>query len=114
MKDAGLPLPKFNTEGIFTIILQRPPKVAVKTDKLGDKLGVEENSNIKDNTKEKILAILSKNNTFTIPEIAKRLNLSEKGVEYHISKMKKEGILTRIGSRKSGYWQISLKTDEPK
>jgi len=48
MQEAGLPLPEYTTEGMFTIKLQRPPgtveetankgEVSKEMDKLGDKL----------------------------------------------------------------------------
>jgi len=56
MKEAGLPLPEFTTEGMFTIKLQRGQKPG---DKLGDKP--------KEKTREKVLEIMSINNKVTIP-----------------------------------------------
>ena len=84
---------------MFTIKLQpRPETVDKPGDKLGDKL--------KEKTKEKVLEIMSINNKVTIPELAKMLNITHKGVQYHITVMKKEGTIIREGSRKAGNWKI--------
>jgi ATP-dependent DNA helicase RecG len=103
MKEAGLPLPEFITEGMFTIKLQRGPETV---EKLGDKLGDKPFDKLKEKTREKILEILSFNNRVTIPELAEMLNITYKGVQYHLTGMKKEGIIIREGSRKAGYWKI--------
>ncbi len=103
MREAGLPLPEYTTEGMFTVKLQRPVGVieeatnkreSRETDKLGDK------------TREKIEEILKVNGQVTVSQLAEKLNITYKGVEYHIRQMKKEGVLIRIGPRKTGYWRI--------
>lgn len=81
----------------------RNPETVEKTvekteEKPGDKL--------KEKTREKILEILLTNNRITIPELANMVNITYKGVQYHLTEMKKEGMIIREGSRKTGYWKI--------
>ncbi len=38
--------------------------------------------------------------------MASRLDLSEDGIRYNLNKLKKEGILNRVGSSNGGYWEI--------
>jgi ATP-dependent DNA helicase RecG len=38
--------------------------------------------------------------------MAEKIGITSKGVEYNIDKLKKEGILNRIGPDKGGYWKI--------
>lgn len=57
---------------------------------------------------EKIIAILQKNPRITQPELAKQVGLSVDGVRYVIKKLKASGILSRIGSKRSGSWQIHM------
>jgi ATP-dependent DNA helicase RecG len=57
---------------------------------------------------------MTSNNRITIPELAVLLGISYKGVQYHITAMKKEGMITRIGSRKAGSWKILDSTNHPK
>ena len=46
------------------------------------------------------------NKDITITELATMLGITYKGVQYHITAMKKAGILKREGSGKSGYWKV--------
>jgi len=58
-------------------------------------------------TTQKILSILKENPSASRKEIAVILgDITEDGVKYQLSKMKKEKILKRIGPAKGGYWKI--------
>jgi ATP-dependent DNA helicase RecG len=39
--------------------------------------------------------------------LAELLGLTIKGIEYHLTKLKKQGIIERIGPNKGGYWKIN-------
>ena len=131
MKEAGLPEPTYTTDGIFTVKLIRPVSEGNKLgDKLGDKLGNKLGNKLgdklgdklgnklgkkqagksggknSDKARSKIVEIIASNNDITIPELAKMVGLTNKGVEYHIAKMKTEKIIDRVDSRKAGQWVI--------
>lgn len=55
----------------------------------------------------KILDYMLANNKITIPELAKKINISTRAIEKQIEKLKKEGKIKRLAGRKYGYWQIS-------
>jgi len=55
---------------------------------------------------EKIKEIILKNNTITIPEMANTLQVNEKTIKRDIEKLKKEFIIKRVGSDKTGHWEI--------
>ena len=58
-------------------------------------------------TTQKILSILKENPSASRKEIAVILgDITEDGVKYQLNKMKKEGIIQRIGPAKGGYWKI--------
>lgn len=59
----------------------------------------------------KILALMSQDAEITIPEIAEALGISTRAVEKHISKLKAENKLERIGADKGGYWKIITKKE---
>ena len=59
-----------------------------------------------ENTKEKVLAILRKNGKSTTKEVALSLDKNIDTIKEHITNLKKEGKLKRIGSTKSGYWEV--------
>jgi ATP-dependent DNA helicase RecG len=45
----------------------------------------------------------------TAEEMSEILNISKRAVEKHLSKMKKDNIIERIGPTKSGYWEVIKK-----
>ncbi len=57
-------------------------------------------------TREKILALIAADPSITMEELAKRLEITAKGVEWQIKKMKQWGILERVGAAKGGHWNI--------
>lgn len=57
-------------------------------------------------TQKKILDIISEDNVVTVKELATRLNLSVTAINNAIKHLKDQGILGRIGARKSGQWCI--------
>lgn len=50
---------------------------------------------------------LRKNNKLTNNELALLLNISDRMVRKHISVLREKGIITRIGSNKTGYWKVA-------
>jgi len=57
-------------------------------------------------TEEKILKVISENKFVTIAELAKTLQVSNTTVENNIAKLKKNGLLKRVGPAKGGHWKI--------
>jgi ATP-dependent DNA helicase RecG len=57
-------------------------------------------------TEEQILGRLSENAQMTIPNLAGIVGLSTRAVEKQIAKLKKDGRLRRVGSRKAGKWEV--------
>jgi len=57
-------------------------------------------------TEKSIINLISTTPTITQKEMAKRLNLSEIGIRYHIKKLKEKMLLKRTGGKKLGYWEI--------
>ncbi|MDK9693880.1 MAG: Fic family protein [Sulfurimonas sp.] len=57
-------------------------------------------------TEDKILKIIKQNPTITIPQLAKRLQISSRAVEKQLAKLKEEQRLGRVGSNRNGEWKI--------
>jgi hypothetical protein len=66
----------------------------------------KENTETRVKTREKILEIISTNPNTTNQELADTLELTVKGIEWQIKKLKEENKLQRIGGAKGGYWEI--------
>jgi len=87
---AGLPPIKFEFDNFFTVTFERP-----KT---------REKTRVK--TREKTIDLIKNNPKITSAELAEILEITVKGVEWNIKKLKEEGIIKRIGPAKGGYWEI--------
>jgi len=42
--------------------------------------------------------------------MSNRIEITQKGVEWQIMRLKKDGILRRIGPARGGYWKVIEKT----
>jgi predicted HTH transcriptional regulator len=60
----------------------------------------------KENVVENILASISKNSTISTKELAAMCSLSERQVQRIMAKLKKQGVIRRIGPDKGGHWEI--------
>ena len=69
--------------------------------KLGDKLGVKLGEN-----EIKILKLMEDNKYITTKELSEYIKISTTAVDNNITKLKKKGVLKRIGSPKGGYWEV--------
>ena len=58
-------------------------------------------------SREKIISLLSQDNSLSAAALAERIGITPKAVEKHIAKMKAEGLLKRIGPDKGGHWHIA-------
>lgn len=54
----------------------------------------------------KIVELMKANKHITIPEMAKALSMSTRGVEKNIKRLQMEEVITRIGPNKGGYWNV--------
>jgi ATP-dependent DNA helicase RecG len=129
-KNAGLPVPDFNFSAGLTVLFKKENKTfeelssfgvndvekdtikplskndfdTILRDKYGinagylrDKYGIR----IKD-----VFMLIDENPSTSLPEIAKELNVSLSTIEKLFNKLKKENLIERFGSKKTGYWKI--------
>ena len=52
-------------------------------------------------SREKIIALLSNDNTLTMAAIAREIGITQKAVEKQIARLKADGIIKRIGPTKA-------------
>jgi ATP-dependent DNA helicase RecG len=53
-----------------------------------------------------IIDLIKQNPAISKKMIEKKADLSKKSVEYNIKKLKKMGLLKRVGPSKRGHWEI--------
>ncbi len=58
-------------------------------------------------TRKEILEIIRKKSDVTMSEMAKQLGLSYAGIVWNIEKLKKQGVLVRVGATKNGHWKVN-------
>lgn len=63
----------------------------------------------KPKTRDIILSLLAEHPYYTTADLAARIGISAKGVEKHLSRLKAEGALKRIGPDKGGRWSVTGK-----
>ncbi len=85
----------------FTFIFDR--NINFLNDKINDKINDKMNE-----TDRKIVDTIKFNKYITISELAKEVDKSEPTVYRHIESLMKDNILSRVGSRKNGYWKTKL------
>lgn len=52
------------------------------------------------------LKILAGSHSISAEQLGKVLGLSVSGVRYHIRALAKESLIRRVGSSKTGYWEV--------
>ena len=57
-------------------------------------------------TENKILELMRDNPNITIQQIMVKTALSEPGVKKNLKRLKEKEIIKRIGSNKTGYWEV--------
>ena len=91
---AGLPPIKFEFDTFFTATFKRP--IEKWTKKLGE-------------NEIKIIELMKENKYVTTKELSGHIKISTTAIDKNISKLKKKGILKRIGPAKGGYWEVIKK-----
>ena len=97
MKEENLPAPDFGLEGMFSITLIRPI--------LAENEMVREFDELSDNQKF-ILKIIDRNKSITTYEIGEKLSITDRQVRTLMQQLREMGYIDRIGSNKTGYWDL--------
>ena len=56
----------------------------------------------------RILEMIHNSPEVTIPEMAKKIKISDRAIEKNIKKMKENKLLNRIDGERGGYWKLLL------
>lgn len=66
-----------------------------------------ENSEIeKQSTRERLIALIKENPLITRASLSQQLGISSSNVQFHIERLKSEGIIQRVGSPRNGHWEF--------
>ena len=62
--------------------------------------------NVPLNRLDEIVKLMRKDKSITISQIASKLNVTDKTIKRDITKLKDDNKIVRIGSLKTGYWEV--------
>jgi len=124
-KEYDLPVPKFEniSEGFLVTLFARGNRgvtapilndtgedfaesIGAKVPgKVPDRVPGKVPDNLTENQR-KILSLLTENSRLSLSELALQIGMSKRKMLVNVNVLKSRGILTRVGTTKSGYWQI--------
>jgi ATP-dependent DNA helicase RecG len=114
MIKAGLPQLEFAYDNYtFFVNLFDNSKVSKKTSlkAVGETVGKTVGETVGE-TAKKIVTLINEDPTITREKLSGLLNISIRGVEWNLKKLKDQGIIARIGSTKGGYWKVNYKDNK--
>ena len=100
-------------DGLLVTVSYQEQKIVTTpkntTQQLGDRLGDRLGERLGDRlgqSRRRIISLIGETPRITIPLLSQKLGVSTTAIEKHISLLKKKGILRRVGTRKTGHWEI--------
>ncbi len=98
--------PKVNIRFDTMFGLEFPRPTHAEDDRTSERTGKETRVRTREETREEILALITKNSRITIAQLAIAIGITPKGIEWQIGRLKKDGLLRRIGPTKGGHWEV--------
>ena len=111
--EAGLPEPDFEADqGSFTTRIWRPTAsvrgatASVPHPPAPTQNAIRTPSTTQIPTRQRILELLRAEPKLTRNDLAVRTGITPDGVKYHLARLKKAGLLRRVGSDRAGHWEV--------
>jgi ATP-dependent DNA helicase RecG len=101
MLEAGLPEPKYETEGMFTVTFMRPTKL----NSIPQPLIPAKNASLTP-IQQQVLEVIKNNPTATLDEIAAVMRVSRSSIANHTRRLREMGLLSRVGRKSDGKWVV--------
>jgi predicted HTH transcriptional regulator len=60
------------------------------------------------NLEQKMVNIMELNSTITRKDLAEMLGIGVDTVKEYLKRLKRKGVLNRIGNNRNGYWEITI------
>jgi len=96
----------YSTTSSFSVILKN---VNYKADGINDGLNGGINDGLSEGIKtrhNKIIDLIKNNSAITLPELQSKLGISDSTLERDIAALKKQQKIKRVGSKKTGHWEL--------
>lgn len=105
MEDAGLPEPEYSANAFMLNVTIRNGVINEVINAKDEVINEAIKSSLNDNELA-VLKLISTTPKITKPEMKEKMGLSMSTVERTIRTLKEKGIVTRVGSNKTGHWRI--------
>jgi len=109
MDKANLPVPefKFFEYSFYTTLIDKTRLETPEKDleRVGERVGEKVGEKVGKN-ETKIFNLILQDKNITYVELSNKLNITEKSVYKNIEKLKKKGLIKRIGPAKGGHWEV--------
>ena len=76
------------------------------TGKVTGKVTGKMTGKVTEKTSDKILRLIAANPSITISRIMTALSMSDSGIRTVLRKLQAQGVIRRVGSDKTGHWEI--------
>ncbi|GAU76258.1 winged helix-turn-helix transcriptional regulator [Fusibacter sp. 3D3] len=107
-KMIGLKEPEIEEKGLF-VVLRIYRKVTSASSLFSENSVVAKTkSEVIRDEKDKIFELLIGDKQVTVKDIANKIGITEASVQRRLKSMQEDGLIKRIGSKKSGYWDVKL------
>ncbi|MDO8661657.1 MAG: helix-turn-helix domain-containing protein [Candidatus Omnitrophota bacterium] len=103
MKKSGLPYPVIKSGTFFRIIFRRPSYSLREESKEGWVEGLVEGLV---ESQKKILVLVKRDPVISKEELSKSIGISTTAIDKNIRRLKKKGLIKRIGPAKGGHWEV--------
>ena len=64
------------------------------------------NATTQETTRDKIIKLLKQNSRYTKNDLMDILNKGDSTIKEHLDRLKRDGVINRMGSTKAGYWKV--------
>ena len=98
----------------FSVEMKSPKVVEITSQDVGENVGVNVGENVGENLGVKlsknqnlILQLLLENKELSIEKLAESVGITARSIERNISLLKDKGLLERVGSDRTGYWNVT-------
>ena len=88
------------------------PQEEDEPDGLHDKVANKVTNKVANKSAQKVLLLLYENGHLTRDELSERTGLSLGGIKKIINSLRESGLITRVGSNKTGYWKVNIDGSE--
>lgn len=107
LAEAGLEAPEFEINGFFRAVFRRSPEFSLKGSEKAGESGREGWSELT-RRQSAVLELMRSDPKASRERLARALSIHPSAVQKHIEKLRRRGLIRRVGPDKGGHWEVSV------